>query len=106
MIVGTVQSALLLPSRRRLTPMKLYQIAGSVVLVLLVAAFGRQAAASFGAQGNQAKVKNADIPAFEYDPSWPKPLPNNWITGNIGGMYIHSKDHISVVHCPCPASGD
>jgi hypothetical protein len=29
-----------------------------------------------------------NIPTFEYDASWPKPLPNNWTTGNIGAISI------------------
>lgn len=41
-----------------------------------------------------------EIPVFEYDPTWPKPLPNYWNTGNIGGISIDSQDHIWVVHRP------
>ena len=40
------------------------------------------------------------IPAFEYDPTWPKPLPNNWMTGNIGAMTIDSQNHIWVAQRP------
>ena len=40
------------------------------------------------------------IPAFEYDPTWPKPLPNNWITGSIGAMAIDSQSHIWVAQRP------
>ena len=40
------------------------------------------------------------IPAFEYDPTWPKPLPNNWVTGNIGAMTIDSQKHIWVAQRP------
>ena len=27
-----------------------------------------------------------DIPTFAVDASWPKPLPNNWILGQVGGI--------------------
>ena len=40
------------------------------------------------------------IPAFEYDPTWPKPLPNNWMTGSIGAMAMDSKNHIWVAQRP------
>src|SRR5437867_13114733 len=40
------------------------------------------------------------VPSFEYDASWPKPLPNNWLTGNIGAMAIDAKDHIWVAQRP------
>src|SRR5688572_9728409 len=38
------------------------------------------------------------IPAFEFDPAWPKQLPNNWILGNIAGVHADSKDQIWVLH--------
>ena len=40
------------------------------------------------------------IPAFEYDPTWPKPLPNNWMTGSIGAMAMDSQNHIWVAQRP------
>ena len=30
----------------------------------------------------------ADIPTFAVDASWPKPLPNNWIMGQVGGLTV------------------
>ena len=38
------------------------------------------------------------IPKFEVDPMWPKPLPNHWIMGNIIGVTVDSKDHIWLIH--------
>jgi DNA-binding beta-propeller fold protein YncE len=38
------------------------------------------------------------VPHFEVDPSWPKPLPDAWITGQIGGVCTDSHDHIVVVN--------
>ena len=29
-----------------------------------------------------------DIPTFAVDASWPKPLPNNWILGQVGGITV------------------
>jgi sugar lactone lactonase YvrE len=37
-------------------------------------------------------------PVFEIDPSWPKPLPNNWGLGQVWGVAIDARDHIWVVH--------
>ena len=42
------------------------------------------------AQGN--------APKFEVDPSWPKPLPNLWVTGGIGGVCIDSRDHVFILN--------
>ena len=38
-----------------------------------------------------------DAPRFEVDPTWPKPLPKGWITGQLGGSCVDSHDHIAVV---------
>ena len=39
------------------------------------------------------------IPAFEFDPTWPKtPLPNNWILGDIAGLHVDDQDQIWVLH--------
>jgi DNA-binding beta-propeller fold protein YncE len=35
---------------------------------------------------------------FELDASWPKPLPEKWITGQLGGVCTDSHDHIAVVN--------
>ncbi|MDR0788012.1 MAG: hypothetical protein LBG44_09125 [Gemmatimonadota bacterium] len=37
-------------------------------------------------------------PIFEVDPLWPKPLPNNWIMGNVIGVGVDSNDHVIIVH--------
>lgn len=38
-----------------------------------------------------------DIPHYEIDPSWPKPLPHHWIMGQIGGLAIDAHDQIWVL---------
>lgn len=38
------------------------------------------------------------VPAFEVDHSWPKPLPNNWTTGQVGGVCVDSEDHVFIVN--------
>ena len=37
-------------------------------------------------------------PKFEVDPAWPKPLPNLWVTGGIGGVCIDSRDHVFILN--------
>jgi DNA-binding beta-propeller fold protein YncE len=36
-------------------------------------------------------------PVFVVDGSWPKPLPFNWVTADIGGTCVDSQDHVFVV---------
>ena len=41
-----------------------------------------------------------EAPGFVVDPSWPKPLPNNWRIGQVGGLAVDSHDNIWVYHRP------
>jgi DNA-binding beta-propeller fold protein YncE len=34
---------------------------------------------------------------FQVDPFWPKPLPNDWVTGNVGGTCVDGNDHVFIV---------
>jgi DNA-binding beta-propeller fold protein YncE len=49
---------------------------------------------------------NAQSPAFRVDPYWPKPLPNNWILGQVGGMSIDAQDNIWVFQRPRSLTDD
>ena len=35
---------------------------------------------------------------FQVDPFWPKPLPDDWVTGNVGGACVDSNDHVFIVN--------
>ena len=37
-------------------------------------------------------------PQFDVDPSWPKPLPNNWAVGPVSGIAVDGRDHIWIIH--------
>ena len=39
-------------------------------------------------------------PSFVVDPSWPKPLPNNWRISQVGGIHVDQDDNIWVYHRP------
>ena len=45
-----------------------------------------------------AKTDLVEAPRFEVDPMWPKPLPNNWLLGNVIGLGIDARDHVWIVH--------
>ena len=40
------------------------------------------------------------LPAYDVDPFWPKPLPNNWILGAVAGVAVDSRDHVWITHRP------
>jgi DNA-binding beta-propeller fold protein YncE len=63
-------------------------IAGVACACLLVAQGG--IVAPLLAQGHP--------PRFEIDPTWPKPLPEGWITGRLGGVCIDGHDHVIVTN--------
>jgi hypothetical protein len=40
------------------------------------------------------------VPRFQVDPFWPKPLPNKWMLGQIGGTFVDSRDHLWITTRP------
>src|SRR5438270_11506608 len=55
----------------------------AVTLTIVLAMF---CALQLNAQGNP--------PKYEVDLSWPKPLPNMWVTGSVGGVCTDAQDHV------------
>ena len=58
-----------------------------------------------GVAGNAGRQANPgaeadNVPQFEYDATWPKPLPNNWRLGTVIGVRVDSNDHIWIAHRP------
>src|SRR5262249_20270361 len=49
----------------------------------------------------QAKAgAKVQVPRFEVDPTFPKPLPNHWYQGMSIGVGVDANDHIWIVHRP------
>ena len=46
------------------------------------------------------------VPAYRVDAHWPKPLPHNWIMGQVGGVAIDSQDHVWVLQRPRSLTAD
>jgi len=46
------------------------------------------------------EADNTGVPSFAVDPHWPKPLPNNWIIGQVSGVAVDSRDHVWIAHRP------
>ena len=55
--------------------------------------------ASFAPPPAAAEDKPA-IPQFQVDALWPKPLPHNWIIGQVSGITVDRLDRIWIVHRP------
>ena len=45
----------------------------------------------------QSTLHSFDIPKFELEPFWPKPLPDRWVTGEFGGVCVDANDHVFIL---------
>ena len=45
----------------------------------------------------QSGHQGVGTPKFQVDPFWPKPLPNHWVTGGIGGVCVDAQDHVFIL---------
>src|SRR5215208_7226134 len=52
-----------------------------------------------------AKPSAGVAPTFQVDPYWPKPLPNDWLVGNVVGVAVDSHDNIWITHRPRSQAG-
>ena len=48
----------------------------------------------------------AKTPGFIADAGWPQKLPNNWIIGQVGGLYVAPDDHIWIYQRPRTLTND
>src|SRR5215510_2804422 len=63
----------------------------------LALAFFALAAGQSALEG-RTKSRMVNVPTFEVDPLWPKPLPNHWVLGNVIGVGVDANDHVFIVH--------
>jgi len=67
-----------------------------VTLVVTAGISGRSAGQTPTAQAPPATSK----PVFEVDPSWPPPLPYNWIVGHVASVAVDSNGHVFMLSRP------
>src|SRR5438309_7375455 len=48
----------------------------------------------------------AKVPGFIADAGWPQKLPNNWIIGQVGGLYVAPDDHVWIYQRPRTLTSD
>ena len=56
--------------------------------------------------GVYAVPAGAKVPGFVADAGWPQKLPNNWVIGQVGGLYVAPDDHIWVYQRPRTLTDD
>lgn len=45
-------------------------------------------------------------PRYEADVNWPKPLPDRWVLGGLGGVCVDAKDHVFILNRQDVIEGD
>jgi hypothetical protein len=69
--------------------------------LLLIAMLGLEGpAVSNSVSASDAVGRSDGAPVYEVDPFWPKPLPNDWLMGQVGGVAVDAKDHVWVLQRP------
>jgi hypothetical protein len=53
------------------------------------------AATSLGVSSSRAE---GGAPRYEADLNWPKPLPDRWVTGGLGGVCVDAQDHVLILN--------
>jgi DNA-binding beta-propeller fold protein YncE len=53
------------------------------------------AAGVFGVVSSEAQTSG---PRYQVDVNWPKPLPNNWVLGGLGGLCVDRNDHVFILN--------
>jgi DNA-binding beta-propeller fold protein YncE len=74
-------------------PLILRVVLGVALVVAGFALRGSEPRAAAQEHGGAARA-----PMFEVDPLWPKPLPNHWVLGSLGGIAVDDQDHIWVLN--------
>ena len=70
----------------------------ALLLVLLVP--GKASAQGANAKPAAGSPTADNLPIYEVDPTWPPTLPNNWIVGDIRGLFVDDNDNLWVLHMP------
>ncbi|HIE91606.1 MAG TPA: hypothetical protein EYQ83_01560 [Acidobacteria bacterium] len=71
-----------------------------VTLALALLCAGQVAAQTAGAKPALGSPTADQLPIYEVDPTWPPTLPNDWIWGDIRGLFVDDDDHLWVLHMP------
>ncbi len=75
----------------------------AIALTVGLSATGHSGAvdrAAAGSRAGQGTASPTEVPLYEVDPAWPKPLPNRWILGAVVGVAVDARDHVWITHRP------
>jgi DNA-binding beta-propeller fold protein YncE len=78
-------------------PMKERMLAGGLALAASIVALAAGALVLKTVASAQQKTM-VEVPIFQVDPLWPKPLPNEALLGMVIGVSIDAQDNVWIVH--------
>src|SRR5215510_6051408 len=61
-------------------------------------------AALMGSPSSSLAQRSA--PRYEADLTWPKPLPDRWVIGGLGGLCVDAQDHVLILNRQDVLEGD
>jgi DNA-binding beta-propeller fold protein YncE len=61
-------------------------------------------ASALAASGSFALAQTA--PRYQVDAAWPKPLPDQWVLGGLGGLCVDAQDHVVILNRQDVTDGD
>ena len=73
---------------------------GVTLLVALVVLGVGQVALEKRTEAQMKSAGKVQVPRFEVDPTFPKPMPNHWYQGMSIGVSVDANDHVWIVHRP------
>jgi DNA-binding beta-propeller fold protein YncE len=78
-----------------------------IAVIVLVSAVTASACQTTLAPGHEStgtttstQAASGQVPIFEVDPLWPKPLPNGWVLGSTIGVSVDAGDNVWIIHRP------
>jgi len=52
----------------------------------------------FAWHGSTVGAQDESGPRYEVDPTWPKPFPDRWVIGGLGGLCVDANDHVLILN--------
>jgi DNA-binding beta-propeller fold protein YncE len=82
--------------------MNLFRLAAILVSAVTVSACQTTLAPGKEQAGSAStpQAASGQVPIFEVDPFWPKPLPNGWVLGSTIGVAVDAGDNVWIIHRP------
>src|SRR5437899_12901439 len=78
------------------SPTVVRYVAGSLV----------EAAIALASPASPMRAQTGAAPKYEVDPTWPKPFPDRWVIGGLGGLCVDANDHVLILNPPAVLHAD